>query len=95
MSVALPEEEVVSLEELDSESEEEPVEVTAEDIMSSPEIHNSGFVVFANSPDTSRFQFASNLKNFGNMEISFSSFDSRHPDQNKSFHKEFKFGKEV
>ena len=76
-------------EEMASESEEEPqvkpLVTEVEAVL--PEIHTQGFVVFANSPDTSRFQFASNLKNFGNIQISFSSFNSEHPDQNQSFHK--------
>ena len=83
-------------EEMASESEEEPqvkpLVTEVEAVL--PEIHTQGFVVFANSPDTSRFQFASNLKNFGNIQISFSSFNSEHPDQNQSFHKEFRFGGE-
>lgn len=56
-----------------------------------PEIQTEGFVVFENSPDTQRFGLKENLRNFGNISITMSSFDSRHPDESRTVTKEVHF----
>jgi len=87
----LPEEQVVELDPIEETKViVQPLEIEElEKAVVPPEIHTEGFVVFANSPDTQRFSFSGNLKNFGNISITVSSFDSRHPEEANTVHKSF------